>query len=102
MYSLFCTKNIFISCLIGLNSVIVSSLLCESECAHRLNDFGLVDWTGWAKIVLKIVQDKLDFVRKEIEMENRTHTDVVNFLHKKRKYLGEKGERLRSLPLILV
>ena len=24
-------------------------------------------------------------------MENRTHTDVINFLHKKRKYLGEKG-----------
>ena len=33
----------------------------------------------------------MDQVRKEIEMENRTHTDVINFLHKKRKYLGEKG-----------
>ena len=30
-------------------------------------------------------------MKKEIEMENRTHTDVINFLHKKRKYLGEKG-----------
>ena len=34
----------------------------------------------------------MDQVRKEIEMENRTHTDVINFLHKKRKYLGEKGK----------
>ena len=31
-------------------------------------------------------------MKKEIEMENRTHTDVINFLHKKRKYLGEKGD----------
>merc|ERR1712126_220781 len=38
------------------------------------------------------LKDKLDQVRKEIEMENRTHTDVINFLHKKRKYLGEKVE----------
>jgi len=36
--------------------------------------------------------DKLEQVKKEIEMENRTHTDVINFLHKKRKYLGEKVE----------
>lgn len=38
------------------------------------------------------LKDQLEQVRKEIEMENRTHTDVTNFLHKKRKYLGEKVE----------
>merc|ERR1712141_742024 len=38
------------------------------------------------------LKNKLEQVRKEIEMESRTHTDVTNFLHKKRKYLGEKVE----------
>ena len=44
----------------------------------------------------------MDQVRKEIEMENRTHTDVINFLHKKRKYLGEKGEVFLNDRLSLI
>ena len=33
-------------------------------------------------------------------MENRTHTDVINFLHKKRKYLGEKGQSYKNRNII--
>ena len=47
------------------------------------------------------LKDKLEQVRKEIEMENRTHTDVTNFLHKKRKYLGEKGSFFKSICRVL-
>ena len=35
-------------------------------------------------------------------MENRTHTDVINFLHKKRKYLGEKGKFWNFYKFFLV
>lgn len=38
------------------------------------------------------LKTELEQVRKEIEMENRAHTDVKNFLLKKRRFLEDKVE----------
>jgi len=38
------------------------------------------------------LKTELDQVRKDIEMENRAHTDVKNFLLKKRRFLEDKVE----------
>merc|ERR1711915_36844 len=40
----------------------------------------------------QLLKNELDEVRKDIEMENRTHTDVKNFLIKKRRWLEDKVE----------
>ena len=40
----------------------------------------------------QILINELEELRKDMEMENRAHTDVKNFLLKKRRFLEDKVE----------